>query len=345
MKINTHSRIWFYVSLILGALLVLAFFHYHGFPQKIFDTPLETTIKQYPLIDPARHIVPREHFISTIQPLREKVFARIAEATHLRAAVYIEFLNTGSNIHVGPNERFWPASLTKVPIALAALGAVESGAWTLDTKLALTDEDKIKDSSTLYTRPTGTQFTVGELLEYMLQKSDNTAYAILVRNIPQSELDRVRDGLGLEDLFSAEGKVNAKEYSRVFRSLYTASYLNREHSQILLSILDGAEFNEFLSYSVPGSTPFPHKFGLMPEEHTYNDSGVVYMANRPYLITVLLQTDGIEATDPAYVTDFMRDISLISHEFFLTAATSNSELFTPELQQELTTLPEANQEP
>lgn len=289
--------------------------------------------KKYPLIDPARHIVPKEHFISTIQPLREDLQALVAKQEHLRIALYVEFLNTGANIHINPNERFWPASLTKVPIAMAVMGAVERGRWSLDDELILAEEDRIAESSSLDTYPVGTSFTIEKLLEAMLSKSDNSAYHLLLRSVPQSELSGVRDGLGLEDLFSPEGKVNSKEYARVLRALYTASYLNREHSEYLLELLDDSSFDDFLQSGVPASVPFPHKFGLFPEEHTYNDAGIVYVANRPYLITVLIQTDGTDAGQ-TNVPTFMNEVSERAYTFFVNASAVSNDSFLDDLSVE-----------
>jgi beta-lactamase class A len=94
--------------------------------------------------------------------------------------------------------------------------------------------------------PIGAPITIQNLLEEMLLSSDNTAYRILYRNL---SLDEVRDvfmSLGLDDFFDQEGKITAKEYTRLLRSLYTANYLNPEHSQFLLNVLTRTEYDDYL---------------------------------------------------------------------------------------------------
>ena len=43
--------------------------------------------------------------------------------------------------------------------------------------------------------------------------------------------------------------------------------------------------------SIPSGVPFAHKIGQNIEEGVYADSGIVYLKNRPYLLTVILKLD------------------------------------------------------
>lgn len=275
----------------------------------------------YPLIDPSRHLIPQEDFLSTLQPLRERVHTLVEAEKDLRISVYIEFLNTGANIAINPDERFWAASLSKVPLALAVMGTIESDVWSLDQVFTLEDSDRMTVSSNIHDNPTGTKFTVRQLLDELLIRSDNTAYKILGRNVPVSELTAVKEGLGLDDLFDEEGGVTTREYARIFRSLYTANYVNRENSQFLLDILNRAEWKHFLRAPIPETTPFPHKYGIAPERHIYSDSGIVYVPNRPYLITVMIEASGKENPEDEIVR-VRRTMSALSNmalEYFTNA--------------------------
>lgn len=312
---------WKVVSGILAVLLTLIIVHayVYGGQESVRMNQLR---KEFPLIDIARHFIPQEHFLSTLQPLRERVRALIkSEAQDTDISVYIEYLNTGANININPEMRFYPASLAKIPIALAVMSTIEKGIWTEEQVLTLEDDDRAPLPSTLHTLPTGTQFKVKEILEELLVRSDNTAYRILLRAVPESEIKAAQEGIGLEGLFDEKGTVTSKEFSRAIRSLYVASYLSRANSQFLLELLDRAEFREFLRTPIPSTIPFPHKYGTFPFEHTYNDSGIVYLPNRPYLITVMIRqkTPMDPAMERERVTNIMRAISNMSFEFMSTA--------------------------
>ena len=295
-------RKWQILSVVLAAVMlgVFAYSSEHIWKEHMSAGAF---MQQYPLIDIAR------------RDISQKIREFVATETDLQYSIYIEFLNNGANIHVNPEGRFWAASLTKLPIAMAIMSAINHGVWSFEDELTLLDEDKNPLSSTLHTLPAGTKIPIKKLLEELLVRSDNTAYLILLRNLPKSEISMMREALGLDLLFDAEGKINAKEYSRFFRSLYTSSYLSLKDSQYLLDLLNHAEFTYFLRQEVPPTIPFPHKFGTQPEGHVYNDSGIVYVPNRPYLITVTVQGDGREGEERR-VQEFMNRISAITYAYF-----------------------------
>ena len=143
----------------------------------------------------------------------------------------------------------------------------------------------------LYKSDVGDTYTIEKLVSHMLIDSDNTAYNILLRNVDNSDLDKLVVELGLEELFTMDGKVTSKEYSRIFRSLYISSYLEREYSQKIITLLTQSAHNDFLGKSIPSGVPFAHKIGQNIEEGVYADSGIVYLKNRPYLLTVILKLD------------------------------------------------------
>lgn len=253
------------------------------------NDPTASFRNPYPLIDPARSIVEQEHFFSTIEPLRKQLNEIVRK--HDKEALiglYFEYLNTGANVTINADTRFWPASLSKMPTAMAVLKKVENKEWKLSNELVLFADDKDERFGELYKAPVGSRFTIEQLLQEILINSDNTAHKILVRNLSSDDYLEIFEALGLEELFDQDYNISPKEYSRIFRALYNASYLKREHSQQLLTWLSTTRFNEFLDDGVPAEVPIAHKIGEETIEHTFLDSGIVYVPHRPYLITVMV---------------------------------------------------------
>jgi beta-lactamase class A len=271
--------------------------------------------QRYPFISPLRALLPQEHLLTSLEPLRRDIKELVAAHQDVRASVYIEFLNTGANINVNQEFRFWPASLAKVPVALATMKAIESGTWTLGHTLELTESDRQNVSSRLHGLPPGTRLTIDTLLKELLSRSDNTAYRLLLRSLPEEELEVLRDAIGLEELFDIDGRITAKEYSRIFRTLYTSSFLEERHSQYLLEQLDRSDFTLFLRAQIPAEVAFPHKWGSFPLDHTFGDAGIVYVPNRPYLITVLTQGDG-GPDERVKVQRLMHAVSAMAYTYF-----------------------------
>lgn len=276
----------------------------------------------YPLIDPNRSLIDQENFIVNLQPLRDDLRGFVDAYTDGSVSLYVEFLNTGANISINPDNYIFPASLIKLHLAMAAMKKVEDGVWRLNNELILTGADKDDKSgssaSPLWENPVGTGFTIEKLLEELLVNSDNTAHNILYRNMHFDDIRAVMEELGLEELFTDGGKMSAKEYSRLFRSLYNASYLNRKDSQAILQWLDESIFDEYLSNPIPKNVPFSHKYGENVDFRVYSDAGIVYIPNRPYLITVMVQgrPEKDWEEDERSAQEFMRVVSRRAYEYF-----------------------------
>lgn len=261
-----------------------------------------------PLISPARSLFDKDDLIINIQPLRD-YFTKMGE-NDPDVSIYFEFLNTGANIAVNKDMAIWPASLMKIPIAMAVMKKVEDGTWEMDSELVLYEEDKDNRFGELYNEPTGKRFTVEELLLQMLDKSDNTARAILMRNLEKADIEEVLDHLGIEDIYNTENKVTGKKYSIFWRSLYSASYLSEEHSQDLIEMMTKSETNNYLSLGLPKNVLFSHKIGVVYESNIYADSGIIYIPERPYVLTVMIQNKNQEEA-----TKIMQEISQKAYKY------------------------------
>jgi beta-lactamase class A len=273
-------------------------------------------LKKYHLIDPSRSVVDQENFLSSIDPVRKKMKELIAkyEQDGNSIGVYLEFLNTGANISINRDVRFWPASLSKMPTVLIVMKRVEDGKWDLSNQLVLFEDDKDDRFGDLYKQPVGTKFTIEELVKQVLINSDNTAHKILIRNLNSGEYDEMFAALGMEDLFNEDYDITAKEYSRIFRALYTASYLNRENSQKILVWLSESNFNDFLGAGIDKNIAFSHKIGEEYKKVVFLDSGIVYVPGKPYLITVMVKVkDGGDVTS---AQEIMKELSKSAYDYF-----------------------------
>jgi beta-lactamase class A len=288
--------------LLVSNLITIAFL--------VREKTSENPGKKYPYVDIARSFIPQEHFIVNIQPLREDLQEIVASQPEGTVSIYYEFLNTGANIQINNSQRFYPASLVKLPTAMVAMKKIESGDWKLDDMLVLMDEDKDNRYGQLYKEQTGTKFTIEQLLKTLLTESDNTAHRILMRNLSEKELGALKDDIGLDDLFNERQEVSAKEYSRIFRSLYNSSFLKRRDSQKILEWLTQTKFNSTLPSGLPKGTNFAHKIGEDDVEKNYLDAGIVYLPNRPYLITVM-----IKQHDQKQSEALMKQISKAAYDY------------------------------
>lgn len=314
MNYKSKKNIIFYILFILFIISVSVLITYFVIKNNDFNA-VKKEINHYGMLDPARSIVNQDDFLSTIEPARKQMKEIVAkyEKEGNRIGVYFEFLNTGANVSINQDARFWPASLSKMPTIFVVMKRVEEGKWKLSDELVLFEDDKDDRFGDIYKKPVGTRFTIEELIKETLINSDNTSHKILVRNLDSEEYTDMFAALGMEELFNEDYNITAKEYSRIFRTLYNASYLNRDNSQKILAWLSESSFNEFLGSGLTENVKFSHKIGEEFKEVVFLDSGIVYVPNRPYLITVMVEIEDGGGVERA--KEIMKELSKSAYEY------------------------------
>ena len=269
-------------------LVCTNFFTFLGAYLLLQKLDVENFRAQYPLLDPMRFFAEPRDLLTTVQPIREELRSIFEKEWLDSTSLYFEYINTGANISINPDVRILPASLIKVPLAMAVMKKIERGDWKLYNELVMMKEDRDTEWWDVYKHPIGTPITIQSLIEEMLLHSDNTAYRILYRNLSLDEVKDVFSALGLDDFFDQEWKVTAKEYTRLIRSLYTSNYLSPEHSQFLLDVLSRTDYDDYLGQGIPDQAWFAHKIWENESKTVILDAGLVYIENRVYLISMAM---------------------------------------------------------
>jgi beta-lactamase class A len=292
---------WWLVAVIFVLLATNGWLSYFYIKNRGSDSVVSENDK-YNLLNPARKFVKQEDLIINFQPLRDYLNEKYEADQNI--SIYFEYLSTGSNIAISKDAEFYPASLLKVPVAMAVAKKIEKGEWEWTNELVLMPADKDDGFGTLYKEASNSTHTIEELVRRSLSDSDNTAHFMLVRNLEVSEIEDVYDHMGLKDFLNTDGALSAKRYSIIFRSLYNSSYLSEENSQKLLSYLSQTPFKEYIQSALPQDVVFVHKIGISEDEKVYLDSGVAYLKNRPYILTIMVKDKSDDKSK-----EIMKDIS------------------------------------
>jgi hypothetical protein len=132
----------------------------------------------------------------------------------------------------------------------------------------------------------------------MLTLSDNGAKNLLLFASDKKYLNQLFNVLALSDPNSPTTyEVSSLKYSQFLRILYGSSYLNEEHSELILGMLAKSTFKDGLVAGLPPTITVAHKFGVYEIPDTVNgkevmttqlhDCGVVYHAIKPYILCVM----------------------------------------------------------
>ncbi len=242
-----------------------------------------------PLLDYSVSFVNPNDIIVNLVPLRKKLDSIVQDIGSDHISLYLESLNSGANITINKDLRVFPFSLAKLPLAIVVMKKIENRELKLNQGIELKEEDLDSLSGELYKSKAGTVISIGDLLKTLLVDSDNTAQHALLRNISLDNMQVLISGVGLEGLSNSDSKISAKEYTRFFRILFFSSYLLPKNSQRIIELLSEATFHDFISSGMPPNVTFAHKYGEDINNQIYLDSGIIYIKNRPTMITVMLQ--------------------------------------------------------
>lgn len=81
----------------------------------------------FKLLNPAVKLVESHDLIVNFQPIRESLTNKYEEREDYLVSIYFEYLPTGANIAINKDEEIWPASLIKIPVAMAMMKKIQSG--------------------------------------------------------------------------------------------------------------------------------------------------------------------------------------------------------------------------
>lgn len=214
--------------------------------------------------------------------------------------LYFEYLPSGTSIGINENFRFASASLMKLPVAMAIYKGIETGHLGFDTVLTVAPEQVNLETGSLGKKGAGTRVTVDDAVRLSLIESDNTANQILADQLPTGVLQHVFESLDLPIVTKGiEVLTTPRNYSSILRSLYLSSYLQKNYSNRLLSLLSRAEFLTGIRGGVPPAVPVAHKYGVYYHDMqtpnpasdqiimAFSDCGIVYLPKRPYMLCVM----------------------------------------------------------
>lgn len=220
------------------------------------------------------------------------------------ASVHLRDLKRGDWTVLNPDERFDPGSMLKVPLLLCYLSMAEEDPAVLKRTYTCEPVDAGVPQNTAFPDQQavpGAVYTVEQLLALSIIYSDNRATAMLLRHMdPNRYLGLFTDlGLARPVWKAKQYRMTARDCSVFLTALYHSSLLSPVRSEKALDLLFRSTFTHGLVAGLPEGIEVAHKFGEAgdPTERQLHETGLVYMAGHPYIITVM--TRGAETKELA----------------------------------------------
>jgi beta-lactamase class A len=218
---------------------------------------------------------------------------------HLPAASAVDVLDlsTGYSVGYNANASMPAASTIKVPVMVEVFRQLSAGSFDLQHRLTLRASDKDCGSGELCDEPVGSAHTVEELLEKMIDISDNTATNMLIRLVGRANVNATMARLGLEHTRLASDvrtgswsvrdalRTSPADMVHLFSLMAKRELIDEWSSNEMIAILEADQINTLLPAALPGDVPVAHKTGSFFD--TLNDVGIVYEDDAPYVIAVM----------------------------------------------------------
>ncbi|HKF05725.1 MAG TPA: serine hydrolase [Candidatus Sulfotelmatobacter sp.] len=225
--------------------------------------------------------------------------------------VAIEDLNTGDHYFLHEDEVFAQASSIKITVLANLYLQAQQGKLKLTDLYTVQASDLVPDSDIMNGLTPGiSRVTLRDLATMMVAVSDNAATNVLIDRVGMQNVNAMLDSLGLThtrlrrkmmDLEAAkQGRENIstpREMMTLLSAIYHGKLLNKESTEDFFKVLSTNK-NSWIPRDLPPDLKIADKPGAL--EAIRNDSGIVFVEGRPYVICVMTgylrnERDGEEA--------------------------------------------------
>jgi beta-lactamase class A len=226
-------------------------------------------------------------------------------------AVAILDLTTGQKYLLRADEVLPTASSIKIAILAELYRQAQQGKLKLSDLYTLQTADMVAGSGiTSILTPGVTRLTLRDVAGLMISVSDNSATNVIIDRVGMENVNALLDSLGLThtrlrrkmmDLKAAgEGRENVatpREMMMLLEDLYRGKILDKTMMEDFFNLLS-VHKESYIPRELPEDLRVANKPGEL--EGVRNDSGIVFTAKRPYVISVMTtylrrERDGGEA--------------------------------------------------
>jgi beta-lactamase class A len=225
--------------------------------------------------------------------------------------VAIVDLTDGHKYLLHANDVFAQASSIKICVLAELYRQAQQGKLKLTDLYTVNAADLVQDSDIMGGLTPGvTRVTLRDLATMMVAVSDNSATNVLIDRVGMDNVNAFLKAQGLRETklrrkmmdlkAAAEGRENVStpgEMSSLLESLYRGQILNQEMTADFFKVLSTHK-ESFIPRDLPDDLKIANKPGEL--EGVRNDSGVVFVDKRPYILCVMTgylrhERDGEEA--------------------------------------------------
>jgi beta-lactamase class A len=235
----------------------------------------------------------------------------------------VKDLISGDTFFIHGDEIMPQASSIKIAVLANLYLQAQQGKLKLTEEYVVRNQDLVPGSDIMLGLTPGvTRLTLRDLATMMVAVSDNSATNVLIGRVGMENVNAMLDSLGLHttrlrrqmmDLKAAgEGRENVstpREMMTLLETIYRNKLLNKETTADLIKVLSTHKESSLLQ-GLPEDTVAASKPGEL--EAVRNDSGIVFVKDRPYILSVMTTY----LRDEKEGATAIRKISALTYSYF-----------------------------
>lgn len=213
---------------------------------------------------------------------------------------YFEGLNEEYSYGYKEKVKMPAAGCIKLPIAIALMKEIENKKIKLGTNVKVEKIDMEEGGSGIIHEFMGKKYSIIELMIAMLIQSDNTAANKIINVLGFERINEIFNEMGLKNTVlknktsdekltndEMENCSTSYELSRCFKMLHKKSYINEEHSGLLLKILSRQQIRHKIPFYLPKDMEhnISNKSGAL--DNIENDTSLLILPKGDFVFTVM----------------------------------------------------------
>ena len=238
-------------------------------------------------------------------------------------ALAVKDLTSGETFFIHGDEIMPQASSIKIAVLANLYLQAQQGKLKLSDEYVVRKEDLVTGSDIMLGLTPGvTRLTLRDLATMMVAVSDNSATNVLIGRVGMDNVNAMLESLGLHatrlrrqmmDLKAAsEGRENVstpREMMTLLETVYRGKLLNKDMTADFIKMLSTHKESALLQ-GLPDDAVAANKPGEL--EAVRNDSGIILVKNRPYILCVMTAYLKDERDGSAAI----RKISALAYSYF-----------------------------
>ena len=200
---------------------------------------------------------------------------------------------------VRPDERFFSASVIKVPVMVAVYRKIDEGELALSDSFETTEEDWAAGAGWLQWDDAGVSHTVEDYLYMMMTQSDNVATNALIRRVGGADhVNDVARSLGAENTLlyqkvsseraavpSLDNRTTPRDMATMMAKIASGKAASEVSCRDMIDLMYQDELDWWLDAGLPADVWAANKAGWLFK--VYNEAGIIQDGDRPYVVAIM----------------------------------------------------------